>query len=87
MYEELTDALAEKARLRAEIERLKTERANEARVYHETQWRQLKEAHAEIERLRKELADAIAWHEAERGNEPGESPRIDGWRATLEPKP
>jgi hypothetical protein len=37
----------------------------------------------EIERLEAALADAIAWHEAERGNEPGDSPRMDGWRAAL----
>jgi len=43
--------------------------------------RRLRERDAEIERLRTALEDAIAWHEAERGIEPGESPRIDGWRA------
>jgi hypothetical protein len=37
----------------------------------------------ELERLRAALEDAIAWHEAERGNESGESPRIDSWRAAL----
>lgn len=34
--------------------------------------------------LRWALMDAITWHEAERSNEPGDSPRVDLWRAALE---
>jgi len=46
-------------------------------------WIEIADLRADIERLRAVVVDAIAWHEAERGNEPGESPRIDSWRAAL----
>ena len=37
----------------------------------------------DLDTLQKALKEAIAWHESERGNEPGESSLIDGWRSTL----
>jgi hypothetical protein len=40
---------------------------------------------AEAERLRNALSEAVAWHEAEKGNEPGASPLVDSWREALSP--
>ena len=93
LHEELADVRADAALLRAEIERL-TVRVNDQNA----DYKKLEDDNASClrittelrfdnEQLRAALADAIAWHEAERGNELGESPRIDGWRRALEPKP
>jgi uncharacterized small protein (DUF1192 family) len=37
---------------KTEIERLQTQLTQERKVFHETQWRQLKETEAEVERLK-----------------------------------